>query len=185
MAENSDPSARVSSPGSWAAGNPFVGNGGPAFDPETAEQPAAPTPLEVVEIRWEPDRVKTILRGQGLLTHEAVGVAVDDWAWRDSELLAISEPLANSMNKIPVVRAAAAVSDELTAGAVLFEYAARSIRDRRRAMQAQINAERAAQQQRRRAQPAAAPEAHTFDMGAPAPPAAPQPDPDVKWRVPE
>ena len=129
------PSAAASSPGSWAAGNPFVGDPGPTFDPETAEQQPA-TPLHVLDVAWQADRVKTIFRAQGLLTHEAVGVGEEDWLWRASELEALGEPMANTMNKVPVLRAAAAVSDELTAGAVLFEYAARSIKERAHVLRA-------------------------------------------------
>lgn len=122
---------RASSKGSWAAGrNPFVADAGPRFNPEAAQE-AGPTPLHVLEVAWEPGRIKTMVRAQGLLTHDLIGVGQEDWQWREHELEALAEPLANSLNKIPATRAAAAVSDELTVGAVMFEYAARSIRERR------------------------------------------------------
>lgn len=128
--------ARASSPGSWAA-NPFISDPGPAFDPdEPGEPPAAATPLQLLDVQWEPGRIKTILRAQGLLTHDLIGVGEEDWEWRASELEAVSEPLANVLNKFPVTHAAAAVSDELTVGAVMFEYAGRSIRERVRIIRA-------------------------------------------------
>lgn len=136
---------RASSAGSWAAANPYVGDSGPTFNAEAAEE-AGPTPLHVLEIAWEPARVKTILRGQGLLTHEAIGVGREDWTWRDGELEAISEPLANTLNKFPVTRAAAAVSDELTVGAVAFEYAFRSIKERTEVLRARQAAARRAKE---------------------------------------
>lgn len=137
--------SRASSRGSWAAGsNPFVGNAGPRFDPEQAQE-AGPVPLHVLDVAWEPGRIKTMVRAQGLLTHDLVGVGQQDWLWKDHELEALAEPMANTLNKIPATRAAAAVSDELTVGAVMFEYAARSIRERRQVLGARKAREQAKQ----------------------------------------
>jgi hypothetical protein len=171
MTEAPPGSARVSSEGSWAAGNPFVGNAGPPFDPQEATQPEQATPLHVLDVIWSPERLKTLVRAQGLITHDLIGVGREDWLWRDSELQAIAEPLANAFNKIPVVRAAAAVSDELTAGAVLGEYCARSIRERHQVLRA-----RKAQQRPAPPVPVTGVDAdgHRFDQL--------QPD---QWQVPE
>lgn len=137
--------SRASSRGSWAAGrNPFVADAGPRFDPEAAQE-AGPVPLHVLEVAWEPGRIKTMVRAQGLLTHDLVGVGEQDWLWKEHELEALAEPMANTLNKIPATRAAAAVSDELTVGAVMFEYAARSIRERRQVLVARKRAEQAQQ----------------------------------------
>ena len=179
--DDSQPSpsaSRASSRASSAAGSPFIADPGPVFDPDQAA--SAAVPLQVADVWWETGRIRTILRAQGLLTHEAIGVGVEDWAWRDSELEAISEPAANALNKFPVTRAAAAVSDELTVGAVMFEYASRSIRERSRV----LRAEKKRQEAQRTVRPPEAPqEAHAFDIRRPAPQppaAAPQ---DVRWHV--
>jgi hypothetical protein len=173
--------AQGSSAASSAAGNPLVGDAGPAFDP--AEPAATPIGLRAVEHDWAGDRVKRILKAQGLLTHEFVGVGVEDWLWRESELEAISEPLAAAMNRIPMVRAAAAVSDELTVGAVMFEYSLRSIRERTRVLRALKEAQDA---ERRPARPQPQPSGpRVFTTGAvadediQAEPAQP-----VDWEVP-
>lgn len=156
--------ARASSAASSAAANPLVGDAGPAFDPK--EPTATPIGVHVVEHEWAGDRVGRILKAQGLMTHELVGVGVEDWLWRESELEAIGEPLAAAMNRIPMVRAAAAVSDELTVGAVMFEYSLRSIRERTRVLRAQKEAQQA-QQRPVSARPAPVPaEPRVFTTGA-------------------
>lgn len=131
----SDPSgAPDSSRASWAAANPLVADAGPEFDPEQPREQA--TPLAVADVAWEAGRVRSIVRAQGLMTHQAIGIGEEDWLWRTAELDALSEPLANVLNKVPVTRAAAAVSDELTVGAVMFQYAARSIKERSQVIRA-------------------------------------------------
>lgn len=163
----------ASSEGSWEAGNPFVGDPGPQHDPE-AEAPEPVTPLQVADVYWQPERVRTILRAQGLLTHQAIGVGREDWLWRESELEAIAEPATNVLNKVPVTRAAAAVSDELTVGAVMFEYAFRSIRER-----TQVTRARKAQEPPPR-RPVTGYDGQGRRVGAE------QPAPDqVNWEVPE
>jgi hypothetical protein len=165
---------QASSAGSWAAGNPFVDDAGPRFDPDDVEASAPATPLTLADVGWEPDRVRTILRAQGLTTHQYLGVGEQDWLWAAHELEAIAEPLANVGNKIPVVRAAAAVSDELTVAAVLGEYVIRSYSERVRVLRA---AKKAQQQAAARPRPITgyAPD----DVGAqPAQPAQP-----TSWEV--
>jgi hypothetical protein len=137
--QNGEP--RASSRGSWAA-NPFVGDSGPRFDPEAA---AGPTPLHVLDVAWQPDRIRTALRAQGVATHELVGVGQEDWLWRASELEAISEPAANVLNKFPVTRAAAVVSDELAVAGVLGEYVLRSYRERLTVLRSRARARKAAE----------------------------------------
>jgi hypothetical protein len=125
------------------AANPLIADPGPEFDPEeAADAPPPPpaTPLQAVDVHWQPDRVAQILRGQGVVTHEVIGVGEEDWLWRDGELTAIAEPAANVLNKFPVTHAAAAVSDELTVGAVFLNYSLRSIRERTRVLRARKEA---------------------------------------------
>lgn len=145
--ENDPDSSTASSAASPALSAPFIGDSGPAFDPEAA---AASPPPEMLSAgpdapMWQEDRVRTIVRTQGLLTHEMIGVGEEDWLWRPGELDSLAEPLANTLNKNPVTRAAAAVSDELAIGATVFEYALRSIRERARVLRAQQQQEAAAQ----------------------------------------
>lgn len=121
------------------AGNPFIGNAGPAFDPETAPPVDSAVTGEVYDdepVGWQPAKLRRIVKTQGITTHELVGVGQEDWLWRDSELDAIAEPLAAMLNEIPVARAAAAVSDEATVAAVLAEYCIRSVRERSRVLKA-------------------------------------------------
>lgn len=129
--------------------NPLIADPGPEFDPEQAEQTAgaAPvTPLQLVDQTWQPERLHRILRAQGMITHEAIGVGEEDWLWREGELSGISEPLAAVLDKHPVTHAAAGVSDELAVGAVLLEYCTRSIRERSRIMRARKQAAQAMEQ---------------------------------------
>jgi len=167
-----------------AAGNPLVGDAGPAFDP--SEPAATPIGLRVVEHQWEEDKVKRILKAQGLITHEFVGVGLEDWLWRPSELEAISEPLAAAMNRIPIVRAAAAVSDELTVASVLFEYSLRSIRERTRVLREQAEREDAYAARRASGANYAPREgSRAFTTGAvPDPDVAATPGQPVDWEVP-
>ncbi len=178
----------ASSPGSSAAGNPFLGNRGPGFDPEAQPAPPEPTPLQLAEVRWEADRIHTILKTQGTLTHNLIGRGTREaWLWRPDELAAIDEPLANVLNKMPVTRAAAAVSDELAAGAILIGYGIRSTQE---TLDARRNAALAAEQAAEARTPGRAPEVPT---GGYAPDFADQPTPEipavdtsgVQWRTPE
>lgn len=111
---------------------PFVGDPGPQFEPSEAEaQPGATVhELHAVAPGFDPQKVRSVLTAQGQMTHDAIGVSEDDWLWRRSELDSISEPMAAILNKYPMGRAIGAVSDELTVGAVMFSYSARSIKDR-------------------------------------------------------
>lgn len=142
-----------SSRASSAAEGQFIADAGPPFDPETsAGQPQIP--LGQAAPLWEEDRVRTIVRTQGLLTHEMIGVGDEDWLWRPGELDSLAAPLASTLNKNPVTRAAAAVSDELAIGATVFEYALRSIRERARVLRALQQEEAAAQRVARGQSPA-------------------------------
>jgi hypothetical protein len=121
-----------------AVANPFVGDAGPTFDPDDTPEvaPGLQPAADELGDGWEAGKVKRIVRAQGVATHELVGVGREDWLWRAAELEALAEPLAAVFNQIPVARAAAGVSDELTVGAVMLEYSLRSIRERSRVLKA-------------------------------------------------
>lgn len=174
-----------SSKGSSAAANefPFLGNPGPAHDPDAPPAVDVPPQIGLAVPLWQADRVRTILKGQGAITHQFVGIGQSDWVWQPDELEAIDEPLANVLNKFPITRAAAGVSDELTAGGVFFSYLLRSVRERAdviRQLEADAELEAPSRPQtvhRGWEVPPAPPEAQ------PPVPTGPPPPPGTEWQV--
>lgn len=123
-----------SSPASTSSGAAaFVADPGTAFDPEAAG-PAPEPEADVLEVGWEEERVRQLLRAQGVVLHAAVAVdkTSEEWLYSDHELRAVAGPLTNILNRYDATRAAAAVGDELALIIGLTGYASRSYLERRR-----------------------------------------------------
>jgi hypothetical protein len=126
-----------SSTASPPADSAFVGDPGPAFDPE-APAPEAPEPRPDAELHalpglegWEQDAVESLLRGQGAVLHAVAGVGDQDWLYTEDDLAAIAPPLTRILNRYPATRAAAGSGDELALMLGLGAYATRSWAERR------------------------------------------------------
>lgn len=135
----SPPPAAGSSRGSSAASSgPFLTDPGAGFDPDTPppEPTAAAEPDHLELVVWDTERMARSLRAQGAITHALVGAKdaygrrpAQDWLWQDHEIAAAAPAFAALANRFPASRAAAAVSDELGAGAALITYATRSLQE--------------------------------------------------------
>ncbi len=129
-------SSQASEPASTTsnANGAFVGNAGAAFDPEAAGPPPEPEQDVAADVGWEEERVRQILRAQGVVLHAAIAVdkASGEWIYTDHEARAVAGPLTNILNRYDATRAAAAVGDELALIIGLSGYASRSYLERRR-----------------------------------------------------
>jgi len=183
--ESGQPSEAGSGEGSPAAASsgPFIGDPGPAHDSSGESTAAAPAGAELHVLPvppplWKPERVATLLKAQGALTHATIGIAERDWLWLEHELQATAEPLAAVLNKHPVTQAAAGASDELAAAIGLFGYAGRSIRERAAELERRKHA--AAQQGPQPVTGRAADPPLNGNGPEPTPPDHPD---DVEWRT--
>lgn len=136
--------AAGSSPGSAPTSSTdplaFVGDVGPAFDAEgAAQQPAPETAQPEVAAEWDEQAVRNILTAKGQVLHGLIAVdkSSDEWIYTRGDLGAIAPPLTRILNRYPITQAAAATGDELALIIGLGGYAARSIAERKIALQAQ------------------------------------------------
>lgn len=142
-AASSEPSAKGSASRRRSG---LVADPGPAFNAERAGD--APPPAELHALPepppgWEEPQVRTILRAQGLVVHNAVAVEKEgeEWVYTATELDTIAPPLTRILNRYDATRAAAGTGDELALVIGLTGYVGRSWVERRRALSAIAAAE--------------------------------------------
>lgn len=131
--EASPPSGTAS-----AAGNDFVAEPGPEFDPELA--PGDPEmeledELAVADEGWSEQTVKEILIAQGEVTHALFKAGPNDdetWKHTEDDLRRIAPPATRILNRYDVTRAAAVVGDEASLVIAVTTYATRNYVKRRR-----------------------------------------------------
>lgn len=133
-------SSTGSAPTSSADPLAFVGDVGPAFDTEGAEHLPPPEPAQPeVAAEWDEAAVRGILTAKGEVLHGLIALdkSSDEWRYTKGDLSAIAPPLTRILNRYPVTQAAAATGDEIALIIGLGGYAARSIAERKLALQAQ------------------------------------------------
>jgi hypothetical protein len=129
------PDEAASSPASGTASRSesFIGDAGPAFDPDATPPPpppiaeAKPPPL----IEWEEETLEALLRLKGRGLHAAIGVAEEDWHYTEIDLAAIAPPLTRICNRYEPIQRLAKYSDPLTLTFALGAYGVRSLEERR------------------------------------------------------
>jgi hypothetical protein len=126
-------SSTASDPASTSDPGAFVGDPGPAFDPQTS----GPEPDSVdvdVALGWEEAQVRQMLEAQGVVLHTlaAVDKSSEEWVYTAGELRAIAGPLTRILNTYDVTRAAAGTADPLVMMIGLSGYVMRSYGERRR-----------------------------------------------------
>lgn len=117
---------------------------GPGFDPrdapEDGEGAAAftvrPGEEGILELEWDPKVVRGLLENAGVGIHGLVGKAQEDWVFTQKELGAISGPLTRILNRYPATAAAAAAGDEIAVLLGFGAYTARSLKERKAAVEA-------------------------------------------------
>lgn len=134
-------SSPASAKASRTSNGGLVGDAGPAFDARAAAAQPAPEPAAdalALEIAWDAERVKVVLRAEGAVAHNLLAVDRDsgEWVWTEPELAAVAPALANMLNANPLTRAAAASSDPIALIMGLSGHVSRSIGERRAALAA-------------------------------------------------
>lgn len=126
------------------AGTPFTrpeGNAARVRPASELQEPAyAPPPPEPIE--WDADKAEPILTALGYLLHQLDTVAGEPYApelWKmtETDLAAISAPLASIANRYEMTRRVAGKSDEISLGVAAWPYVKRNLEQRGRARMAQ------------------------------------------------
>jgi hypothetical protein len=129
----------ASGAGSSTASSGFgLGNAGPAFAGRDTGPPADPDggvaaadPLLLTAPDWWTDaRAEKVLKAQGALTHAFIGVGETDWRWAPAELDAVAQPMADSFNRVELLRRLAPYADAIGAVGGIVAYTKRSLRVR-------------------------------------------------------